>query len=82
VHHIIFPVIVRLVDDILPHASTDVHVLVCDVLQVPVAAGVFAVAVTTPSQRSLAVAEPNAASMPLHLDYSQGLHCLLLIHLL
>jgi hypothetical protein len=58
-----FQVIVLLVDDMLPHASTDVHVLVCDLLQVPVAAGVFGVAVTTPSQRSLAVAEPNAASI-------------------
>jgi hypothetical protein len=66
----------------LPHASTDVHVLVCDLLQVPVAAGVFGVAVTTPSQRSLAVAEPNAASIAAALDYSQGLHCLLLILLL
>ena len=58
-----FQVIVLLVDDELPHISTDVHVLVCDLLQVPVAAGVFAVADTTPSQRSLADAEPSAASI-------------------
>ena len=45
-----FHVIVRLVDDVLPHISVVVHVLVCDLLQSPVTAPSLGVAVTTPSQ--------------------------------
>ena len=47
---------------VLPHASVAVHVLVCDLAQVPVTGPSRGVSVIVP-QASVAVADPSAASI-------------------